>query len=109
MTEETNRCAAQGRPESSMKGPGSILPALSLPRSRGVSGARAAAIVCPAVALAVALALQELDRLNALELLPTPEALLSRLRARGDDFSLIMGVAGAYLHEQGLAGAHGVR
>ena len=54
--------------------------------------------VCPAVA--VALALEELDRLHALELLPTPEALMERLRARGNDFALVVGVALAYLRVQ---------
>jgi hypothetical protein len=63
--------------------------------------------ICAAVA--VALVLEELDRLKALELLPTPAALLERLRARTGDFGLLAGVAGAYLHEQGIASAHGVR
>jgi hypothetical protein len=63
--------------------------------------------ICAAVA--VALVLEELDRLRALERLPTPAALLERLRARTGDFGLLAGVAGAYLHEQGIASAHGVR
>ena len=60
------------------------------------------ASVCSAVA--VSLALEELDRLKALECLPDPDALLDRLRGRQDDFNLLAGVAGAYLHEQGLIG-----
>jgi len=61
-----------------------------------------AATICSAVA--VNLALEELDNLRALEQLPTPETLLERLRARGDDFNLLAGVAGAYLNERGIIG-----
>jgi hypothetical protein len=63
-----------------------------------------AATICPAVT--VALALEELDRLKAVDQLPTPEALLARLRARGDDFNLLVGVAGAYLNERGRIGGY---
>jgi hypothetical protein len=44
-----------------------------------------------------------------MEILPTPEALLDRLRARAADFDLLAGVASAYLSERGLAGAREVR
>ena len=54
--------------------------------------------VCPAVA--VALALEELDRLRATEQLPTPEALQDRLRARAGDFHLVAGVALAFFRAQ---------
>jgi len=52
-------------------------------------------------AMAVALALEELDRSKALEMLPTPEALLERMRARENDFNLLVGVCAAYLKAQG--------
>jgi len=58
-----------------------------------------AADIRPAVI--VALALEELDRLKALEKLPTPELLAERLRARDKDFNLLVGVAGAYLRGKG--------
>jgi hypothetical protein len=58
--------------------------------------------VCSAVA--AALALEELDRLRAIECLPTPEKLLECLRARTNDFDLLAGIAGAYLHERGIGG-----
>ena len=61
-----------------------------------------AAAICPAVA--VALALEELDRLKAMECLPTPEVLMERLQARTSDFNLLAGVAGAYLNERGISG-----
>jgi len=61
-----------------------------------------AVTICPAVA--VALALEELDRLKAMECLPTPEALLERLHTRSADFDLLAGVAGAYLRARGLEG-----
>ena len=63
---------------------------------------RGCAAVCPAVA--VALALEELDRMRALECLPDPAALLERMRARGADFEVLAGVAGAYLNERGIIG-----
>lgn len=47
---------------------------------------RRCAPVCPAAA--AALALEELDR----------------MRARGADFDLLAGVAGAYLNERGIVG-----
>ena len=59
-----------------------------------------AATICPAVA--VALCIEELDRLRALEQLPTPELLLERLEARGVDFHLLTGVVCAYLKTQGV-------
>lgn len=58
--------------------------------------------ICSAVA--VALALEELDRLKAVECLPEPETLMQRLMARNVDFDLLAGVAGAYLQERGIAG-----
>ena len=63
---------------------------------------RGCAAVCPAVA--VALALEELDQMRALESLPDPSALLERMRARGADFDLLAGVAGAYQNERGIVG-----
>ena len=63
--------------------------------------------VCAVVA--VDLCLHELARLRALQCLPTPEALLARLRARNDDFSLIVVAVAAYMHERGIATAHEVR
>lgn len=62
----------------------------------------AAPIACPAVA--VAIALEELDRLKAMECLPTPEALLERLQTRSVDFDLLTGVVGTYLRARGLEG-----
>lgn len=56
--------------------------------------------VCPAVA--VAIVLEELDRLRALQVLPTPEALLERVQARAADFHLVAGIALAYLRAQGV-------
>jgi len=44
----------------------------------------------------VALALEELDRLKAVEQLPTLETLLRSLNARKDDFNLLVGVCEAY-------------
>jgi hypothetical protein len=61
--------------------------------------------ICAVVA--VDLCLHELARLRALQCLPTPEALLARLRARDDDFSLIVGVVAAYMHERRIATVHG--
>jgi hypothetical protein len=52
-------------------------------------------------AVVVALALEELDRLKALECLPTPELLMERLRARENDFNLLVGVCTAYQVAQG--------
>jgi hypothetical protein len=51
--------------------------------------------VCASVA--VALCLEELDRMKAMQCLPSPAALLERLHSRTDDFNLLAGVAGAYL------------
>lgn len=51
--------------------------------------------ICPAVA--VGLALEELDRLKALEVLPTTEALLEALQARTGDFHLVAGIVLAFL------------
>ena len=51
--------------------------------------------ICPVVA--VALALDELDRMKAMQCLPEPEALLERLHARTADFNLLAGVCAAYL------------
>jgi len=107
MTGGTHRAAAQGLPEASEPGPGSIGAGRAAAPPLQVPGARGAAAVCSAVA--VALCLQELEHLRALELLPTPAALLDRLRARVTDFDLLAGVAGAYLHERGIAGAQEVR
>jgi hypothetical protein len=55
-------------------------------------------------AVSVSLALEELDRMKAVEQLPTPEALMERMRKRDGDFALLAGIAGAYLHERGLIG-----
>jgi hypothetical protein len=54
--------------------------------------------VCPAVA--AALALEELDRLKALEALPTTEALQEALQGRSGDFHLVAGVALGYLRNE---------
>ena len=48
-------------------------------------------------AVAVALALQELDHLKAMGLHPTVEQLQERLRARGADFDLVVKAAAAFL------------
>ncbi len=61
-----------------------------------------AAAIFPAVA--VALALDELERMKAMECLPEPEALMQRLIARNGDFDLLAGVAGAYLSARGIIG-----
>jgi len=63
---------------------------------------RGCAAVCPAVA--VALALEELDRMRALECLPDPVALMERMEARNADFDMLAGVAGAYLNGRGILG-----
>ena len=55
-------------------------------------------------AVSVSLALEELDRLRAIEQLPTPEVLMERLQARGNDFNLLVGVAGAFLNQRGFQG-----
>ena len=107
MNGGTHPAAAQGLPETSEPGPGSIGSSRAAAPPMQRPGARAAAAVCPAVA--VALCLQELEHLRALEVLPTPATLLDRLRARVADFDLLAGVAGAYLHERGIAGAQEVR
>ena len=60
------------------------------------------AAICSAVA--VALALDELDNMKAMECLPSPEALMQRLQSRNGDFDLLAGVAGAYLNERGIGG-----
>ena len=57
-------------------------------------------MICPAVA--VALALEELDRMKAIECLPEPGALLERLHARTMDFNMLAGVCAAYLKAQGV-------
>ena len=54
-------------------------------------------------AVAVALALEELDRLKAMECLPCPAVLLARLQARNNDFHLLTGVVAAYLRSKELA------
>mgnify|MGYP001376037413 CR=1 FL=1 len=64
------------------------------------SGIQAMSNICPAVT--VALALEELDRLHALEQLPTPELLMERLQTRNADFNLLAGVCAAYLRNQGV-------
>jgi len=53
-------------------------------------------------AVAVALALDELERMKAMECLPEPEALLLRLHARTLDFNVLTGVCAAYLKAQGV-------
>lgn len=60
--------------------------------------------VCSAVA--VALALDELDRIRAVECLPDPESLMQRLQGRDGDFDLLAGVASAYLNHRGFAGGN---
>ncbi|MDR3671793.1 MAG: hypothetical protein P4L36_13170 [Holophaga sp.] len=102
----THCAAAQGLSEASGKVPGPVHAAPPAAPPLQAPGARAAAI-CSAVA--VALWLQELEHLRALELLPTPAALLDRLRARAADFDLLAGVAGAYLRERGVADTQEVR
>jgi hypothetical protein len=94
------------------KGPGSIggavpgAPPLEAPgAAQHAREAREASGVLSAVA--VALCLEELDHLRAMECLPTPGALLDRLQARTADFDLLAGVAGAYLHQR--LGAREVR
>jgi len=52
-------------------------------------------VVCPAVI--VAIVLEELARLKAMEMLPTPKALLDAVQARADEYNLVAGVALAYL------------
>jgi hypothetical protein len=52
-------------------------------------------------AVTVTLALEELDRLRAVDQLPTPETLLERLRSRDADFNLLVGVCAAYLRNKG--------
>jgi hypothetical protein len=56
-------------------------------------------------AVAVALALEELHRLKAVERLPQPEALLAGMEGRTRDFDLLAGVAAAYLKARGVAHA----
>ena len=51
--------------------------------------------------VAVGLALEELERMRAMEQLPEPAALLERLEARTDDFHLLTGVCSAYLRRRG--------
>ena len=48
-------------------------------------------------AVATALTVQELDRLKAIDCLPTPELLQERLRARDDEFNILVGAVLAYL------------
>lgn len=62
--------------------------------------ATGSAMICPAVA--VALALDELDRMKAMECLPEPEALLERLHAHTGRFNLLTGVCAAYLKAHGV-------
>jgi len=62
--------------------------------------AQGCSTVCPAVA--VALCIEELGRLRALEQLPTPELLMERLQARDVDFPLLSGVVAAYLKTKGV-------
>jgi len=52
--------------------------------------------------VAVALCIEELGRLRALEQLPTPELLMERLQARDVDFPLLSGVVAAYLKTKGV-------
>jgi ABC-type transporter Mla maintaining outer membrane lipid asymmetry permease subunit MlaE len=53
-------------------------------------------------AVAVALALEELDHMKAMECLPCPAVLLARLHARTEDFNMLAGVVAAYLKAQGM-------
>jgi hypothetical protein len=59
-----------------------------------------AGIICPAVA--VALALEELKRMKSMECLPKPGTLLERLHGRTLDFNMLAGVCAAYLKAQGV-------
>jgi len=56
-----------------------------------------------AATVAAGLALEELDRMRAMQRLPEPQALLQRLEARTADFNLLTGVCAAYLKAQGVA------
>lgn len=56
------------------------------------------ASICPAVAVA----LDELDRMKAMECLPEPEALLKRLQVQTSEFNLLTGVCAAYLKAKGV-------
>lgn len=53
-------------------------------------------------ATAVALALDELGKMHALEQLPAPATLLARLETRTSDFNLLVGVARIYLRAQAV-------
>ena len=59
-----------------------------------------AAMICPSVA--VSLALEELDRMKAMECLLEPESLLLRHQARSMDFNMLAGVCAAYLKARGV-------
>ena len=56
-----------------------------------------------AVAVTVALALDGLEHLRAMEKMPTPEALLTYLQAREGDWALLTGVVLAFLHSKDVA------
>lgn len=62
--------------------------------------AAGSAMIFPAVA--VALALDELERMKAMECLPEPEALLLRLQTRNHDFNVLTGLCAAYLKAKGV-------
>lgn len=57
--------------------------------------------ICSAVA--VAIALEELDRIKAVQCLPTPEQVLQRLEARSRDFDMVAGIVAAYLRRPRVA------
>lgn len=53
-------------------------------------------------AVAVHFTIQAMDALRAMEVLPTPEALLNAVQASRGDFNLVAGVALALLRAQGV-------
>lgn len=55
-----------------------------------------------AAVVAVAQALEELNRLQAMEQAPNVDMLHQRLRARGEDFMVLLGAVDGFLHERGV-------
>ena len=56
-----------------------------------------------AATVAAGLAIQELDRMKAMQCIPEPQALLQRLEARTADFHLLAEVCAFYLQAQGVS------
>ena len=84
------------------KAPGAGGQEMHLPdQTTQVYGPQASQATTLCSVVAATLAACELDKLKALERLPTPELLTERLQNRATDFFLLVGVVAAFLKNQG--------